>query len=40
VDGLAGLLSFTAERQLRRAAFVIRIDDGGTHTMKRYPPET
>jgi ABC-type branched-subunit amino acid transport system substrate-binding protein len=39
VDGLAGLLSFTPEHQLRRAAFMVRIDDTGMHTVKRYSPE-
>jgi ABC-type branched-subunit amino acid transport system substrate-binding protein len=39
VNGLAGLLSFTADHQLRRAAFVIRIDDGGIQTVKRWSPE-
>jgi branched-chain amino acid transport system substrate-binding protein len=39
VNGLAGPLSFTAERQLRRTAFVIRIDDGGAKCAMRYGPE-
>jgi ABC-type branched-subunit amino acid transport system substrate-binding protein len=39
VNGLAGVLSFTAERQLRRAAFVIRIGDSGEKTVKRYSPD-
>jgi len=37
--GLAGPLTFTADRQLRRPAFVVRIDDNGAKTVKRYSPE-
>ncbi len=39
VNGLTGPLSFTEQRQLRRPAFVMRLDDGGTKIAKRCGPE-
>jgi branched-chain amino acid transport system substrate-binding protein len=36
VPGLTGLLSFTPQRQLRRPAFVVRVEDGKVKTVKRY----
>src|SRR5262249_747501 len=37
--GLAGPLSFTPGRHLRRPAFVLRVDDGGAKVVQRYPPD-
>ncbi len=37
--GLTGPLSFGADRQLRRPAFVIRVQEGQTKTEKKYAPE-
>jgi branched-chain amino acid transport system substrate-binding protein len=34
--GLTGPLSFTPERQLRRPAFVVRVEETGVKTVKRY----
>ena len=39
LPGLSGPLSFTAERQLLRPAFVVRLDEAGVKTVKRYPAE-
>ena len=39
IPGLAGPLSFTPERVLRRTVFLVRIDDGGTKIMKKHEPQ-
>jgi ABC-type branched-subunit amino acid transport system substrate-binding protein len=38
-SGLMGPVSFTTERQLRRPAFVVRIEGGNAKLVKRYNPE-
>jgi branched-chain amino acid transport system substrate-binding protein len=37
--GVTGLLSFGDDRQLRRAAFVVRLQNGRATAVKRYGPE-
>jgi branched-chain amino acid transport system substrate-binding protein len=37
--GLAGPLSFDEERRLRRAAYVVRIDEGKATTVRRFGPD-
>jgi ABC-type branched-subunit amino acid transport system substrate-binding protein len=39
VAGVTGALTLLADRQVRRPAFVVRIDHTGAKTVKRYPPE-
>jgi branched-chain amino acid transport system substrate-binding protein len=39
-NGLAGPLSFTPERQVRRPAFVVRFDGSTVKTVKRYNPDS